>query len=312
MRVPRGQVVRFALGAAVMAVVLLHTGFEPFVAGVGALDASTLLVGVLLGVPATLACAWRWRVVAAALGVPVDAGRAVSACYAAQLLNATLPTGVAGDVHRGLAHAPAGQRITALRAVAWERSTGQVVQVVAAGVLLVLLASPLLAASGGALHPLLVVPAAVMVGVTVLVTAVSRRWRIAWDVLRDDTRRLRNARVLPAVVAASLLAQTAYVATGVLAGRAVGVTAPLTTLVPLVLVVLVAMAVPLGVAGWGPREGAAAWSFAAVGLGADAGVATAVAYGVIATVAALPGAVALAGPARGAARRVVHEEADHG
>jgi uncharacterized membrane protein YbhN (UPF0104 family) len=296
-----GPAVRVLAAVAVLAVVLLRTGSEPFVAGVRALDATTLLAGVLLGVPATLACAWRWRVVAAALGTPVEPRRAVAAVYAAQLLNATLPTGVAGDVHRGLAHAQAGRRLTGLRAVAWERAAGQVVQVVAALVLLAVLPSPLRPTAGW------LVLGAALVGVVVLLA--SRRW---WGVLRDDVRRLRAARVLPAVVAASLLAQSAYVATGVLAARAVGVTAPLTTLVPLVLVVLVAMAVPLGVAGWGPREGAAAWGFAAVGLGAGAGVATAVAYGVVATVASLPGAVALVLLTRSTPRRVVPEEVARG
>ena len=36
--------------------------------------------------------------------------------------------------------------------------------------------------------------------------------------------------------------------------------------------VLAGSAVPLSVAGWGPREGVAAWAFAASGLGATAGV----------------------------------------
>jgi hypothetical protein len=54
------------------------------------------------------------------------------------------------------------------------------------------------------------------------------------------------------------------------------------------------MVVP-GIAGWGPREGAAAWVFATAGLGADQGVATAVVYGVMALVASLPGALVLAG-----------------
>jgi uncharacterized membrane protein YbhN (UPF0104 family) len=296
--------VRVAAAAAVLGVVLLQVGHGPFVAGVRSLDASTLLLGALLAVPATLAGAWRWRVVAAALDAPVDTGRAVAACYCAQLLNATLPTGVAGDVHRGFAHAPEGRRLTGLRTVAWERAAGQVVQVAVLVTLLVLLPSPLRPAAGWVLL------VAVLAAGTVV--ASTRRWRAAWDVLRDDVRRLRTARVLSTVVTTSLLAQSAYVATGVLAARAAGVTAPLATLVPLVLVVLVAMAVPLGVAGWGPREGAAAWSFAAAGLGAGAGVATAVAYGVIATVAALPGLVPLALLARGTARRALPEEVARG
>jgi hypothetical protein len=47
------------------------------------------------------------------------------------------------------------------------------------------------------------------------------------------------------------------------------------------------------VAGWGPREGATAWAFAAAGLGAGLGVATAVVYGAMVLVASLPGALVL-------------------
>ena len=62
---------------------------------------------------------------------------------------------------------------------------------------------------------------------------------------------------------------------------------------PLALLVLVAMGIPANVAGWGPREGVAAWVFAAAGLGASEGVAVAVVYGVLVFVASLPGAVVL-------------------
>jgi bacteriorhodopsin len=54
-----------------------------------------------------------------------------------------------------------------------------------------------------------------------------------------------------------------------------------------------ASAVPTNIAGWGPREGAAAWAFGSVGLGAAQGVTVAVVYGVLALVATLPGAVVL-------------------
>ena len=64
-------------------------------------------------------------------------------------------------------------------------------------------------------------------------------------------------------------------------------------LFPLALVVLLAAAVPTNIAGWGPREGAAAWAFGAVGLSAAEGVTVAVVYGVLALVATLPGAVML-------------------
>jgi hypothetical protein len=63
-------------------------------------------------------------------------------------------------------------------------------------------------------------------------------------------------------------------------------------MLPLALLVMLAAALP-NVGGWGPREGVTAWAFAAAGLGASRGVATAVVYGVMVFVASLPGAAVL-------------------
>jgi hypothetical protein len=84
-----------------------------------------------------------------------------------------------------------------------------------------------------------------------------------------------------------------HTATFLIAARATGVAAPSATLLPLALLILLAMAIPANIGGWGPREGVAAWTFAAAGLGAAQGVATAVAYGVLSLAANLPGALVL-------------------
>jgi hypothetical protein len=78
-----------------------------------------------------------------------------------------------------------------------------------------------------------------------------------------------------------------------IAARTVGVDASPQRLLPLAMLALLAMAVPLSIGGWGPREGVTAWVFGAAGLGADNGIATATAYGVMAFVATLPGAAVL-------------------
>jgi glycosyltransferase 2 family protein len=92
------------------------------------------------------------------------------------------------------------------------------------------------------------------------------------------------------VVLASGFVVAGHLATFVIAARAAGSTAPVTLLLPLALLALLAMGVPLSVAGWGPREGVAAWAFGAAGLTATQGVSTAVTYGVLVLVATLPGA----------------------
>jgi hypothetical protein len=95
-------------------------------------------------------------------------------------------------------------------------------------------------------------------------------------------------------VAASLLAVAGHVTTFLVAARAAGTTASPWAVLPLTLLVLPAMALPFNVAGWGPREGVAAWAFGAAGLGAAHGVSVAVVYGVMVLVATLPGVVVVA------------------
>jgi glycosyltransferase 2 family protein len=97
----------------------------------------------------------------------------------------------------------------------------------------------------------------------------------------------------PAIALASALVVAGHAITFLVAAQAAGVTAPLSRMLPLALLVMLGAALP-NVGGWGPREGVTAWAFAAAGLGASRGVATAVVYGVMVFVASLPGAAVLA------------------
>jgi hypothetical protein len=112
-------------------------------------------------------------------------------------------------------------------------------------------------------------------------------------VLGADLRVLLARRTWPALLVVSALALVGHVLTFLVAARAAGAHASTTQLVPLAMVVLLAMGIPANVAGWGPREGVAAWAFAAAGLGAQLGLTIAVVYGVMVLVAGLPGLVVL-------------------
>lgn len=290
-RLPWGPLV----GAVVLLLVVRQTGSGPFVAGARALDAPTLAWGAVLALVTTVACAWRWHLVARGMGVAIGVPAAIAACYRAQFLNVVLPGGILGDVHRGVLHGRAvGATGPALRAVAWERTAGQVVHLVLAVAVLLVLPSPL-----QGVVPAAAAPAVAVVLVVALVARRPRDPRPSWTgrllaTVRDDVRRgllVRGA--WPGVVVASCIATAGHVATFVVAARAVGVTLPPAELLPLTVLVLVAAGLPLNLAGWGPREGMAAWSFAAAGVGAAQGVATAVAYGALVLVANLPGLVVL-------------------
>ena len=287
---------RIVAGVAVLGAVLWQTGTGPVVGGVRSLDLWTLGLGAALAIPATVACAWRWHLVARELGVGVDMGPAVASCYRAQFLNATLPGGILGDVHRGVRHGrDAGDAGRGLRAVGWERLAGQVVQAVIAMVVLLLLPSPV----RSSMPAVLAVLAAGFVAAALVVrhvrrtdstSSVPRMLRAARDDLRCG---LMVRRAWPGVVLASTVAVALHLSTYLVAARAVGITASPMTLLPVALLVLLAAGLPLNIAGWGPREGMAAWSFGAAGLGADQGVAAAAAYAVIVLVASLPGAAIL-------------------
>ena len=77
------------------------------------------------------------------LGVRLSLPAAVVAYYRSLFLNLTLPGGVVGDVHRGVSHGRDVDDVgRGLRAVAWERAAGQVVQVVLTVAVLLALPSP--------------------------------------------------------------------------------------------------------------------------------------------------------------------------
>ena len=104
-----------------------------------------------------------------------------------------------------------------------------------------------------------------------------------------------SADVWPRLVLASVLVVAGHTATFVIAARVAGCTAPLGELVALLMVVQTAGSIPLTIGGWGPREGAAAWAFAAAGLGAATGVTIATLYAVLMLAAVAPGAGLLLG-----------------
>jgi len=277
---------------AVLVVLIWRLGTGPFIGGLEAVDGRALLAAGAIGFVTTLCCAWRWTVVARGLGLHLPLRAAVAAYYRALFLNLTLPTGIAGDVHRGLSHGRDAHDVgRGLRAVGWERGAGQVVQVVLTVAVLLILPSPVRSSMPFiALAAVALALAAVLLG---RLRGRGSRWtRIRNAVVTDIRAGVLRRDALPTIVLTTTVAVVGYAVLFLVAARTVGVTAPISRLLPLALLAVLAMVLP-SVAGWGPREGATAWVFAAAGLGAAQGAATAVAYGVLALAAFLPGALVL-------------------
>lgn len=295
-------------GAAILGVVLWRVGTGAFLDGLRRIDAATLAAALGLGLLTTVFSAWRWCLVARALNIRLPLGAAVADYYRALFLNAALPGGVLGDVHRAVRHGrDAGDVGRGVRAVVLERAAGQVV-LAAVGVGIVLSRPSLavaetrrlaghLAAAPGAVALLAVVCAVVVVAAVRLRGGPrTSRWRGAVRAALGEARRGLLARgSWPGVVVSSVAVLAGHLGMFLLAARAAGSRAPLAELLPLMVLALLAMALPLNVGGWGPREGVTSWAFGAAGLGAAQGLTVAVVYGVLTFAASLPGSAVLVG-----------------
>jgi uncharacterized membrane protein YbhN (UPF0104 family) len=304
--------VRPLAGVGILAVLLWRLGTGPFVAGLRLIDGWALSAALGIGVLTTWACAWRWSLVAGGLGVRLPLRTAVAHCYRAIFLNATLPGGVLGDVHRAVRHGKdSGDVSRGIRAVVWERAAGTVISIVLAAAVLLAFPSPI--------RRYLPAVLALTVGVVLVAVLLARfapergpaRWLHGFRTAKADIRAgLLARRKWLGVVVATAVVLAGNLVTFLVAARTAGATAPLSRLVPLTLLALLAMVLPANVGGFGPREGVAAWAFAAAGLSATQGVATAMVYGALALVSTLPGAAVLI-VARRASRRLA-AEGSHG
>ena len=116
--------------------------------------------------------------------------------------------------------------------------------------------------------------------------------RIRRAVACDIRDALLARRAWLGIALVSALVVAGHTLTFLIAARTAGITAPLSRMLPIALLVMMAMVLP-SMGGWGPREGMTAWAFGAAGLGAQRGVTTAVVYGIMVLVACLPGAAVL-------------------
>lgn len=281
------RTVRLVVGAATLVAVVARVGTGPFVHGLLSVDLRVVIAAILLFAIATGAAAWRWRTIAGRLGVGLAWPIATAMYYRSQFVNSVLPGGVVGDVQRAVTHGHDSRSLPqASRAVVIERTTGLIVQVGTAIVVLAFFGAEF----EGYLLAALAIGLAVLVTAAMAATAASARARIA---LRREIDELRAGVGSPAalvqVVVASLIVVACHVATFAVATSAVGAHVPPLRLAALALVVLLAASIPFNVGGWGPREGIAGWAFAVAGLGASTGVAASTLFGILGIVAVAPG-----------------------
>jgi uncharacterized membrane protein YbhN (UPF0104 family) len=294
---------RIAISAGLLAGVVWLVDGDALLARLSDLEPIWVVIALAISLPQMALLAFRWRLTAARLGLPLPFGAALSEYYLGVFLNQLIPGGVMGDVSRAWRHGraapepPLPERGTglspAVRAVILERASGQVVTAAVAA--LSFFALPLAAGIRG--RTMLVMYA----GLALLALAVMivRRLPVADSIWRDVRAALLARDVVVVQLVTSALVMGSYIAVYLAAARAVGVRTPFVVLAPLVAPVLLSMLIPVTIAGWGLREATAAALWGAVGLTAEDGVAISAAYGLLVLASTLPGAVVLVSAARG-------------
>ena len=200
----------------------------PFLDGVRTVDGRALAAAAGLAVLTTVCCAWRWKIVARGLGVDLPLPAAVAAYYRSQFLNVTLPgrhrgRRPPGDQPRSRRERcrarAAGRRLGALRRARSSRRPDRRRAPRAA------VAGALVDAVGGDGAVV-----AVVVGAPAFVGAAG------------DCRSRRGAWL--GVTLASALVVCGHAATFLIAAQTAGATAPLSQLLPLALIAMLAMVLP--------------------------------------------------------------------
>jgi uncharacterized membrane protein YbhN (UPF0104 family) len=255
-----------------------------------------LLAAMMVSIVQVLLSAWRWCYTARRLGLVLPMAVAVREYYLATFLNQVLPGGVLGDVNRAWRHSlDSGARLASVHAVMIERLSGQLVMMTVAlslGGWLVWYRSGMLEAFSEYGERLLFL----LVGLVATGVFLARLWQRGKYYVHTLRRDLRKALLRWPALGVQVLSSAGVVASylAVFSLLALGAgywTDPDMALVLMSLcsLLLLAMAIPVTVAGWGVREGAAALLWPMAGLPAEQGVALSVGYGLAVLLSSLPG-----------------------
>ncbi|ROT99606.1 UPF0104 family protein [Marinobacter sp. R17] len=285
---------RWGWTLAVLVAALLAFDSAQVLSRLGRLSASGLIAVLALALLQVVLSAGRWRYTARLLGLPLPWSEAVREYFLASFINQVMPGGVLGDANRALRHGRSTQQsLSALNAVLIERLAGQIVL---AGLAILawwwLMPGDVVARmmEGLQLPGWSLVLAAVMIGL--LVACLWSRLAFA---IRSFLSALHFAllrpRVLLVQLGVSLPIILCYVGVFLILARDLGMSMPVSLLIPGALALLLAMVLPITVAGWGVRESVAGILWGLMGYSPADGLALSVAYGLVFLVASAPGLV---------------------
>ena len=295
-------VIKFAVSAGLIAFVLGNIDLAEVEAQLSRVSVANLALAVAgmlaLFLVQMAICAFRWRAVLTPMGADIPYWQAYRLFYIGAFFNQTLPSAVGGDAVRmylAYRHWMGGN--AAVNGVMLER-----VATVSGLVLLVALTQPFFqprvdGAIGTGILIGVGLGAAAMIGGTVFLALLDRapqswqRWAAvrAAAKLAEDTRKVFLSRgVLPALGWSTLGHANITLMIWVLA-LGLGVDISLLDCMALFPPVLLLMAIPISIAGWGVREFGIVTAFALVGVPEAGAASISLLFGLLGILASLPG-----------------------
>ncbi|MDI9245605.1 lysylphosphatidylglycerol synthase transmembrane domain-containing protein [Marinobacter sp. CHS3-4] len=293
-------VVRWVLTVAIIGVLMWSLDLSNLAAELSRFSWLALLAALVVSVFQVVISAWRWRFTAGRLGLHLPFRAAIREYYLAMFLNQCLPGGVVGDVNRAWRHGRgSGVGKKSFHAVMIERLSGQIVMALVAILACIWLVIRFPGISFQVERLLSSATGYGLITIAALLLALYLGGR-AWQSMRnyfyelgsDIYQGLIHRSALLVQLFSSLIVMATYLSVFLLlaasAGTGSGVVGAV-TLLALCSLLLLAMVIPLTIAGWGVREGAAALLWPLVGLPAEQGVALSVGYGLTILLSSLPG-----------------------
>ena len=273
---------RLALVGGIVAVVLSFVDLAELGAVLEGAEPAWAAVGLVFLVAQTVLSALRWRITAGRLGLRLPPARAVREYFLSQSVNLSLPGGVLGDAGRALRSRGEAGLLAAGQAVVLERLSGQMVlvAVTCGGVVGVTLMPGGITLPEGLALSVLLLGGGFFALIGALIAGALRLPRAAgWA---ESARIALFARdILPLQLGLSLAGVGANLLAFAACAAAVGVWLSPGAVLVILPLVLFTMLIPIGIGGWGFREGAAVALFPLAGATGAEGFAASATFGAV-------------------------------
>jgi len=297
-RVPWSLIAKTLVTVGLIWLIVDKVEFSEVAARLRQIDGGWLAAACLLMLLQYATAALRWSLILRALEQRLAARKVCEIFLIGLFFNQALPSSIGGDALRIWRGYTAGLPLArAVSSVLLDRALGFVALFVLAAIGLPWSFALLHDQPLRWLTPALALAAVVALAALLLLDRLPRRWR-RFRLVRglaglahDGRRVLLHPVTLGAMLAVGLASALAAVTVFYALAAALGLQLSLLSCLLLVPVVLTVTAVPVSLAGWGLREGAAIFLFGLVGMEQHDALALSLCYGLLAAATSLPGGI---------------------